>query len=759
MATGALTGPAGQGAPVLGPPSFVGRRAELAAFGAALARPPAVVFVAGEAGIGKSRLVREALVRRGAGRDVVAVCPPFREPLTLGAIVDAVRDAVDSVGGLALTGLAGALRSLFPEWADDLPPAPPPAEDPSAARHRLFRALAELLHALDTGVLVVEDVHWADEATLEFLLFLAARGLGSTSLVVTYRPEDVPADSLLWRLSARLPQGVAPLRLQLVPLDVGETASLVSSMLADERVSAEFAAFIHEGTDGIPLAVEESVRVLQDRADLVRRADGWVRRHLDEIAVPPSIRDAVLERAARLSPAGQAVLRAAAVLAVPSTEWLLLTVAGGTAPEAVTEAVASGLLDEDVRGLVSFRHELSARAVHDAVPAPQLRAMHRTAGEALERTPAPPVASLARHFREAGETERWYRYAELAADRATASGDEATSAAVLHELITAGRRPAATVIRLCRKLSYGSYTDARLHELAATLRARSADGDVTTEEAARLRFELGRLLFVIGDYEAGRVELEAAYDDLPPRSVEAVRTMMYLGAPLGDIRPAATHLGWLRRASALLPLLQPADQLRLRSGLLTALLMLGEDSGWCEGERIPDDADTARERQDLTVAHANMGEVAMVWGRYADARAHLDRAAELARRYDYRRVGENINATSLRLRFRTGDWHGLAGEARALAENHDVVPRTHNEAVLVEAEMRMVCGDVGSAVELLAGVRDVAARCGDLDHLTESVAMLGRALLGEGRVAEALEVTERAISTVVDNQMWLWLTE
>ncbi|MEJ8640488.1 carboxypeptidase regulatory-like domain-containing protein [Streptomyces sp. MS1.HAVA.3] len=80
--------------------------------------------------------------------------------------------------------------------------------DAGAARHRLIRALAELLHCLAVDALVVEDVHWADETTLEFLLFLVSRQTLSFNLVLTYRPEDVAADSLILRLSSRMPAGV-----------------------------------------------------------------------------------------------------------------------------------------------------------------------------------------------------------------------------------------------------------------------------------------------------------------------------------------------------------------------------------------------------------------------------------------------------------------------------------------------------------------------------------------------------------------------
>lgn len=323
--------------PVCRRPRFVGRDAELKRVTDALQQLPALVLVEGEAGIGKSRLVREALaaVVIGGPRTLVAVCPPFREALTLGPIVDAARQAAPSgadVADLGLSALAGALRPLFPEWADDLPSAPEPLADAGAARHRLIRAFAELLDRLGIDVLVVEDVHWADEATLEFLLFLASRQPFPLTLVMTCRPEEVAADSLLLRLSSRVPTsaGISHARVGLTGLAVSDTAELVSSMLDDEHVSTEFATFLHDRTEGVPLALEECVRLLRDRADLVRRDGEWMRRTLDEIAVPPTIRDAVTERVARLGADARRVLLAAAVLSDPADERTLGTVSGLT---------------------------------------------------------------------------------------------------------------------------------------------------------------------------------------------------------------------------------------------------------------------------------------------------------------------------------------------------------------------------------------------------------------------------------------------
>ena len=362
---------------VIGLPQFTGRDGELAALRSALASgAPAVALIEGEAGIGKSRLIAELLEPARADeapmRALVAVCPPFRRPHTLGALVDAIRQSVDRIADLGLSPLAGALRSLFPEWAAELPAAPEPLEDATAVRHRLFGALCELLDGIGVPVLDVEDAQWADEATLEFLLFLCARRTLRISVIVTYRPENLPEDSAVRRLFSPLAPSTARLRITLGPLDVAATAGLVSSMLSGAQVPDEFAAFVHRRTDGIPLAIGESIRLMGDRADLVQRDGAWVRREIEDIDVPPTIRDAVRERFRRTSPSAQTLLEAAAVLTDPAPIGVLLAVSGLSEQDAhagLNEAVDSGLLVEDRRGLLAFRHVLASRAVYESVPA------------------------------------------------------------------------------------------------------------------------------------------------------------------------------------------------------------------------------------------------------------------------------------------------------------------------------------------------------------------------------------------------------
>ncbi|MGH3159651.1 MAG: ATP-binding protein, partial [Streptosporangiaceae bacterium] len=505
-------------------PAFVGRDKEMAVLEealheAALTGPAVVVLIEGEAGIGKTRLMQEVLAHPELRQRVsmVSTCPPLRHPCTLGPVVDALRQVTGGVAGLGLSGLAGTLRPLFPEWAGDLPPAPEPLDDATSARHRLFSALSELLASLGVDVLVLEDVHCADEATLEFLLFLRAQRV-RPSIVVTYRPEDVPEDSLLLRLSSRLAAGDAGLRFSLQPLAVTDTASLVSSMLHDSSISPGFAAFLQERTDGVPLAIEELVRLMHERSDISSLDGEWVRRSLHEIAVPGTIRDGVLERCRRLSQDACAVLNAVSVLADRAGEETLRAITGLSAHRvsgALAEVLRCGLLAEDERGVVSFRHALSAQAVYEAMSPPERRRLHLRVGRALEGQPCPPIAQLTRHFREASEPAKWCRYAEQAAGLALAAGDPATAGTLLHDVLTNAELPVGSVIRLIKKMPFASFTGQQpFRDLARTLRAVLDDGVDDPAQEAEARMLLARVLLVLADREAARAELERAIPHL-----------------------------------------------------------------------------------------------------------------------------------------------------------------------------------------------------------------------------------------------------
>ncbi|HEY1914417.1 MAG TPA: AAA family ATPase [Streptosporangiaceae bacterium] len=750
-------------------PDLVGRERELTALVAAVGGGPSVVLIEGEAGIGKTRLVREFLSSPAGRRaaPLVACCPPFRQPHTLGPVVDAIRQTARDVAALRLSELAGALRPLFPEWATALPPAPGPLEDATAARHRVFRALAELLAGLGTRLLVVEDAHWADEATLEFLLFLASGPAPQLTLVLTSRPEDVPDGSLLRRLS-RLAAGSTGVRLALDSLDVAQTGRLISSMLAGEHVSEQFAAFLHERTEGLPLAVEESIRLMGDRSDLAFRHGAWARRHLDSIEVPPTVRDAVLERTDRLGPAALAVLRAAAVLGEPAPESVLLPVAGLAGEEGragLYEALGCGLLTDNFfpyGQTLTFRHMLAARAVYEAIPAPLRRELHLRAGCALEDLPALPPARLARHFREAGDSGAWCRYGEQAADLALAAGDHNAAAALLHDLVANAGLPAGAIARLASKVPIMAFTGyAPVEDLIRSLRSILASDALTPAQRGEARWQLGRILFDAGEYESAATELAEAIGGLTHRPLESALAMIWLGWPCLALWPAAEHRRWLDRAAG--PMadrsISPSDQLRLISTRATALLMLGEDAGWDELARLPRELASSPDALIMAVNGLNNGEVAISWGRYAQAHDLLTGSLRLGDEYAYPRVRDCVLVALAHLDWFTGSWDGLAARAEALAGLEDVEPLVPVSAMLVSGLLDQAAGATEAAEKKLRLVLDEVRRRGMADLPLEPAAALARLRLAEGATAEALGLTDEPIEVIAAKGIWIWATE
>ncbi|MGH3682806.1 MAG: AAA family ATPase, partial [Natronosporangium sp.] len=306
-----MAGPATPGGRVTSP-ALVGRADELERLAAAVTAPPVVVVLEGEAGVGKSRLVSE-LRDRVPGGFLVGGCQAIREPFPLGPVLDAVRGAVGgpvrgavggpspgAVGGAApgqppgwdpvgLSPVVGALRPLLPELAPVLPPLPDPLEDRVAERHRVLRGLVELLRALGPVTLVLEDLHWADEQTVDFLRYLVSDPPGSLSLVVTFRAEEV--DPAVPALMKRLPPPVGRTLIALPPLDTTGTGELAAALAGVERVSDDFAGYLRERTGGLPFAIEEVMALLRERGQAGGWAGRWSRRMLDELAVPAAIRD------------------------------------------------------------------------------------------------------------------------------------------------------------------------------------------------------------------------------------------------------------------------------------------------------------------------------------------------------------------------------------------------------------------------------------------------------------------------------------
>ena len=744
---------------------FVGRTRELAQAVDALARPDSILVVEGEPGIGKTRLLREALRAPATAplERLHMACPPLDEPFPFGPVVDALRRR--SIDGLELTSLAGALRPLFPEWSSHLPQPPPPLDDPRATRHRLFRAMAEVVERLGIELLVLDDAHWADSSTLDLLLSLGADPQSRLRFAIGYRPVDVPAESALMRLVSGAGSGLVPVRVGLGTLSVAETRELVASVFGVREVSEEFVSWLHERTDGVPLAVQETLWLLRDRGDVVWKDGEWERRAVEDIDVPPSVRDSVLERVGRLPAATQAVLRAASVLSDPATEPELRSVSAleeQEAREGLATALGADLLHEDSPGSYAFRHLLAARAVEEATPVSERRRLHAAAAAALRTRTPPPLGRLGRHYREADDRAAWSANAETAAELASESGDDHAAVTWLVELLTAVEHPPAERLRIAQLLgdvaargvaSLGD-TGARV---TAVLREVVAEVEEPRPAVAEVRLSLGRLLLQLGEFDGAADEIEEATGGLEGLPVGAAKAAISLAWPRGHRWPAERHRAWLARASALAAAVPPGlERTWLDVDRASVMLMLGDEDGWLVADELRPHAHSTEEQRHIARLLLNMGHVAIAWGRDEQARRCLEEAAATMAATGYRRLLNSVRLTLAYLDWHRGAWHGLAERTRSLADADATLPEARLEAVQTIALLGLAGGRRAASERELLRVHKELVRRGVTDAQPGPAAALGRLYLAEGDVQQALDVTGPVVDTIARKEMWVW---
>ncbi|SFQ43605.1 regulatory protein, luxR family [Amycolatopsis arida] len=734
-------------------PAFVGRAAELATLVGALAHRPATVLVEGEAGIGRTRLVEELLSRQELARDRVltGACQPMREPFPYGPLLDALR-TVEGLG--EVSPVAGVLRPLLPELAPVLPPEPPPPPNPAARRHREFRALRELLAACGRCVLVLEDLHWADEDTRELLRFLVADPPDQLALVLTCRAAELPPGGPLG-LPVR-----AGVRLRLGPLDVVAVRRLATELLDGAKVSREFAERLRERSAGIPFVVEEVLRALPGG----QRAPAP--RLLDEIDVPVPLREAVGALLPGLPPAALRLVRAAAVLGVPADGTPLGALAGLPADgvaAALEPAVRAGVLVE-AGDRYGFRHELARRAVYRTISAPERKALHARAIDVLAGADPAPLAQLAEHARAAGRPADWQRYAEAAVDRAEAAGETSEALDVLLGMLDGPLVPRQgderPVERLAVKLSELALRGHR-PDVVAALERLAADTALGTTARGTVRLRVGLLLCrQSGQLARGRAQVEKAVAELADRPELAARGYNVLAVPIEGLTPLSWHERWMARVSAVLDRVDdPELRLALEGDRIACRAHIGDGSAWAAYERMPDTAPTAAERVQL----------ARFWCNLADAESwigRLDRAERLLG--DCLRMAESAGAlfaaslaegTRLRLEWATGRWNGLAESAEVAAEQYDDLGAVIVEARLVQGALAAVRGDFAAAERHLRGTGLTKPQHAVMPVVLCAAGLLIRVRLATHDIAGAVAMADHGVAAARRKGVWVWAAE
>lgn len=525
---------------------FAGRDGALDQLGAewkaAAAGERRVVMIAGEPGIGKTRLVAElarsvhaegALVLLGrTDEHVDAPYGPWREALRA-----LVKSAPEEILERHVGEHGGELARIVPELArrvEGLPAAA--ATDPETERLLLFEAVAGLIAATSAEapvLLVLDDLHWADRSTLLLLLhLLKADAPASVLVVATYRDTDVDRAHPLAGVLADLRRQRGVSRLTLGGLDGDGIAALLERAGGQDLddPAREFAATLWRDTDGNPFFVREVLLHLIETGGLVQTDGRWrPSATLDAAGLPEGVREVIGRRLAELPDATNTMLGAASVIGREFDTGLLAEIAGESA-EAVLEALEAAeraRLIGDVPGRpgrYSFAHALVRTVLVDELGTNRRVRLHRAAGVALEAQPDPPLGELAYHFGEAavmGETDRAVRYARAAAEQALelAAPEEAVTfarraldAARLGDVADSERT--GLLLLLGRALDGSGALD-ESKDVVADAYARAVQaGDIETACEAAIAYGSGNTFFFFSD-DRGPAQLRGALGLLP----------------------------------------------------------------------------------------------------------------------------------------------------------------------------------------------------------------------------------------------------
>jgi DNA-binding CsgD family transcriptional regulator len=762
-------------------PAMVGREAPLRALLGAITRPPAVALVEGEAGIGKTRLARAAIdVLRDGGRTVLlGHCHQLREPFPYGPVFDALRHIAAALPGTeALNPVAGALRGYLPELAGHLPPSLPPVGDPRAERHRLFRAVHALLDAAAPVVLVVEDLHWADDGTRDLLRFLTQQPPEGLALVVTFRREDLPVSGLPLGHAYRHPPGANSVVISLKPLDVEAVRTLTSTLLGRSQVTSWFAARLRERTAGVPFLIEEVVRSLLDGDG---QFPGGVEEPeaLDRIAVPLLLREAMAERLADLSPAALRAVHAAAVLKLPADEPLIAAVSG-TADEspiadktgspkeppiapagaALREALKAGVLLEHPDGQYGFRHALAQQAVYDAIPGPDRQLTHRRAMAALAALDPPPLVQLAYHARRAGEYEAWRRHGAAAADQAAALGDVPLVVELLEGMLADPKLPREARGPLALQLSRLATIGLSHRRAVRMLRRLLSDDFLTGDVRGEARLNLGVLLAnQAGDIAAGRQEVLAALPDLAARPGIAARGLALLAMPAWGGEPIATHKKWMDQAESLLVAVADEDPeltATVYVNKVTFAMLVGAPDAFSLADTLPVSDPSAAVRRQAARGYSNLCDAATALGHYGPAGRFAREGRRIAGETGALYPAYLVEVSSIKLDWLTGRWSGLRERALAAVEMTPDTPLLSVDARLVLGMLALARGEWQEAGEHLeaAGPREP-----DSAFLPVAAAASGGLVelhLTHDSVDDALSEADSAVTRLRHKGVWVW---
>ncbi len=622
-----------------------------------------LVIVGGEAGIGKTRLLTD-WTARAAERARIAwgACDDLSTPIVLGPIHDIARD----------------LR-----W------------DIAALRDREHRAAAyaSLLEAVASGlrptVAVIEDVHWADDATLDLLTYLGRRiQRVSVVIVITYRSDEVGPDHPLRRLFGDVPPDAVE-RIGLTPLSAGAVAQLAGSPGRGTEV--------YTLTGGNPFLVTEF---------LTAPGTG---------VVPATVADAVLSRMSRLGAEAHGVAESVSIVPGRCERTLL-----GEADDSIEECRRQGLVEADT-DTVWFRHELIRRAVEDSLDPARRRRLHQAMVAALSEVEADP-ARLVHHAERADDAEALVRFAPLAARgaRAAAAHREAYShyGRLLPHL---GRFAESVRVELLSEYTAECYfVDDQQRAIRAAERALDLYRQMGDRrgEGAMLRW-ISRVHWWRGERDLAResgTHAVSALESIPP-SAELAMAYSNLAQLHMLAHEADPAIRWAQRAIEVARLVGDSSaEAHALNNLGSALIRIGDESGW----------PLLRESLDLSLgegldehaarAFSNLGWTLIDVRDYAAADELLERGIAFTSSREIHGDLYYMRAERARVRFETGKWAEAEEEARWVQARPHAPGITTLPALTTLARVKTRRGD-DDAADLLDTAWVQALATGELQRM------------------------------------------
>ena len=778
------------------------------------------MLVSGEAGVGKSRLVAE-VARQAAKRGALAlwgVCYEREGVLPYGPFVGALDDYLMSGPPSA----RGALAVEYPELGRLIPSlrrGPPPEAVPAtteAERTRLFAAVVRLLTELSTLrplLLVADDLHAADPATIQLLSHLAQSAPHRSWLVVgAYREEDVPDHSEFRQAAGRIVREGLCQHVDLLRLARPDCDRLVRSLLEGGTVEPGVLERLYRLSLGNPLFTQELVRAMQAGGTLAL-VDGRWRAAAQTVArVPRGVRDLVGMRVDRMEGEARQTLNLAAVAGMESSFAVLREASElpeGALLDALDRALEGGILEERAAGY-AFRHPLFRSALYERITQPRRSYLHTAVATALERIGPEEVEALAYHYARSRDRDKALEYLERAGERAyagyaneVAEGHYREAIALLPEVgrrlddVHLRERQAGLRLRLGEVLTSEGRYDEALPELEWSAQAYQAGGN--RELLAATTAQLGQVHFLRGTAEEGVSRVRPLLDQLeegdgvgvPPASIAALHlalAQLYsatgrfaeelaaaerAGALAGDEDTLLAEAA-VRRALALLQLCRPEDAQRV----LEEILPLAEQLGNLEVlQRVLallaatcDELGTFRRgrayrQRALAVAErtgnpaliasslSNLGGIVQVLGHWTEARSYFERSVEIYRSLPSSSYYAAYPLAGLSsLSWHAGDLEAgwaYADEALAIAERVGNLMAA-SFAHASLAELELLAGQPEAACGRLESFLSRPG-VGDAHFVTDLLPGLARAHLAQGDWERADELSARSVSSARTN--------